>query len=145
MLTIVNCHYETCDFYCGRAYNKNGKVFKASPLANYHYGIDAIDRFGCWLWERIQVRDPSIMKALWQIFNEDWDLQVEAEINGWHEPVPYRLGCWCSSERKPRPCHCLEIIGALEYPPALEILNAYHRPFEGLGKNDKRSNISQKT
>ncbi len=120
MLTIVNCHFEACDFYCGRAW----KGYAASVLGNPFKGPDAIEQFGDWLWERIQARNEGICIALQNIRFNDYKLQDEACIAGYEEPVPYRLGCWCSSEAKPKPCHVQEIILALQCPEVIEILNS---------------------
>lgn len=107
MLTIVNCHYEECDFYCGRKW----KQYAASPLGNPFKGSDAIERYGAWLWEQIQAHNPAVLNALRIIYSNSNDREKQNKN--------YRLGCWCH----PKPCHCSEIIAALSCPPVIAILD----------------------
>jgi hypothetical protein len=114
MITIVNCHYQTPDIYCGRKW----KGYEASPLGNpFRVGSDrgdAIERYRHWLWQQIKDCKPPVLSALRVILS-------------WEQDRPDKtvsLGCWCH----PKPCHCEVIIKALRSPVVLAILDE-HMPF----------------
>ena len=120
MLTIANCHYESCDFYCGRDW----KGYPRSPLANPFKGPDAIKRFANWLWAQIQAKNMTVLEALNKIQDEHWDRVIEREMSQCDDAV-YALGCWC----KPKECHCTQIILAIQCPEVIYILAEVFAPF----------------
>ena len=120
MIIIANCHYEKCDFYCGREW----KGYPRSALANPFKGPDAVKLFGNWLWIQIRTRNMPVLEALDKISDDHWDLVRDQEMAGCDDAV-YTLGCWC----KPKPCHCSEIIAALGCPAVTAILSEVFAPF----------------
>jgi len=109
MITVVNCHYQTPDIYCGRAY----KGYKRSPLANDNIDgkhgtlVEVVDLFALDLWKKIKARDRDVLNELRTIL----DLENSKGL--------ITLGCWHNS----RPCHVERIIAALRSERVIGILN----------------------
>lgn len=99
MITVVNCHYQTPDIYCGRPH----KRFAGSPLANPFPMASGADRgrviaeYRLWLWKQIKGGNGAVLDALTTIY----------AFNEVHGGVS--LGCWCA----PKACHCDVIVRAL--------------------------------
>lgn len=109
MITVVNCHYQTPDIYCGRPH----KRFAGSPLANPFPMASEADRgrviaeYRLWLWGKIKAGNQAVLNELRVIVDAEQSRELVA------------LGCWCS----PKACHCDQVILALRSERVIEILN----------------------
>lgn len=107
-IQVVNCHWQACDFYCGRRW----KGYPDSVLRNRDRVGDsrgnAIELYRCWLWQKILAHDSDVLNELRVILDNS-------------KARPVKLGCWCS----PKPCHCGVIVAALNSERVLAILDEY--------------------
>lgn len=109
MITVVNCHYQTPDIYCGRPH----KCFAGSPLANPFPMTSEADRsrviaeYRLWLWGKIKAGDRAVLN----------ELRIIVDLEQSRGSVA--LGCWCS----PKVCHCDQVALALRSERVIGILN----------------------
>ena len=111
MITIVNCHYQTPDHYCGREY----KGYPASALRNrFIEGVhgnlhQVVERFARDLWKRVQAHEQDVLD----------ELRVIVELEKSRGAIT--LGCWHNT----RPCHVERIIAAVRSEQVLAILDEW--------------------